>query len=83
MSAGLILSYDRDADILEIRFEKPRPSYGEEIGDGIFLIRAMDDHRMIGLTVVDFSHKQAGSGFALPIPCDVNEEDLTRLLQAA
>lgn len=82
MSANLILSYDRDADVLEVRFEKPRPSYGEEISEGIFLIRGMDDNKVIGLTVVDFSLKQKNQGLKLPIPCSINEEALAKL-QAA
>lgn len=82
MSENLILSYDKEADVLEVRLEKPCLSYGEEVGDGLFLIRSMEDDHVIGLTIVDFSMKQSGDGLILPIPCQINPKAMKQMSQA-
>jgi len=76
MSANLILSYDPEADVLEVRSEAPCPSYGEEIEDGVFAIRCMEDDRPIGYTVIGFAKRQAERGMALPMNCFIPAEAL-------
>ncbi len=83
MSENLILSYDREADVLEVRTEPPCPSYGEEIDDGLFVIRSMEDDHIIGLTVVDFSRKQADQGLKLPIPCEISQKIVNKITRSA
>lgn len=80
MSANLTLSYDAESDVLEIRSAAPCPSYGEEIDDGIFAIRRMDDDRPIGFTIIGFAGRQARDGFTLPIACRIKADALRELI---
>jgi len=80
MSRSLLVSYDKEADVLEIRSEEPAPSFGEEIQDGVFQIVREDDNRVIGLTVVDFAKRQTKGKpmLKLPIACDLSQLALVK-----
>ena len=75
MSGSLLVSYDKEADVLEIRSEEPAPSFGEEIQDGVYRIVRENDNRVIGLTVIDFAKRQVRGEqmLRLPIACDLTQ----------
>ena len=56
MDAGVWFHYDVDDDVLYLRLVKERetPSLGEETEDGLTVLRAEEDDRMVGLTVVNW-----------------------------
>ena len=82
MRAHLIVSYNRETDVLELRNEVPCPSYGKEIGDGVYLICREDDNRPIGLTILDFTKTYANGSLELPFECEFTPTAVKALQRA-
>jgi hypothetical protein len=79
MSAGLTVSYDNEADIMEIRSETGLESYGREIRDGFFVIYRIDNNEPIGFTILDFSKTFKGGPLHLPLKCKLGEKEIIEL----
>ena len=48
----VILNYDKDADILYISFDEPKPAASEEI-DGVLIRKDLKSKEIVGLTILD------------------------------
>jgi len=59
----LTTSYDADADVLYLSFGEPVPAYGEHLDEDVVLRHALDDDRIVGITVIGF--RQMGGVDAL------------------
>ena len=51
----LYLDYDRDADVLYIAFDKPKPAIGHDHESGAVQRRDVDTGEIVGYTIVNFS----------------------------
>jgi len=51
----LIMSYDREADVVYIRFGEPRKAVAEEIDPYVIVRRDPDSKEIVGITITDFS----------------------------
>jgi uncharacterized protein YuzE len=57
MEKKILISYDREADVVYLRFDRPIKAEAEEIGDGIFARYRPQTKELAGLTIVNFSKK--------------------------
>lgn len=51
------INRDVSGDVLYISFGEPRPSYSEEIGDGVYARYDMLTDELTGITILDFSKR--------------------------
>ena len=51
------LHYDEEGDYLEIFIEGQSPTYGEEIGDDITLIKSEQTGEVVGISILNFKHR--------------------------
>jgi len=51
----LHLDYDKEADVLYIAFDKPKPAIGYDHKSGAVQRRDMDTGEIVGYTIVNFS----------------------------
>ena len=49
------INYDNIANVLYISFGKPEPCVAEEIGNGGFIRRSIQDNEITGITILDFN----------------------------
>ena len=52
--------YDKDRDVLYISIGSPRPSYCEDLLDGILARYDIETDELTGLTIVGFAQEQKG-----------------------
>ncbi len=64
---------------MELRTEASCPSYGKEIGDGVFVILRTDDDQPIGFTVLDFAKTYANRAVTLPVECQMTARAIKQL----
>ena len=71
----LNLNLDIKNDILYIRFVDTSNSYGEEIENGLVVLRDMANDNITGITIFDFVKKyQENEVERLELPIDINFE---------
>jgi hypothetical protein len=58
-------NYDPANDVLYVTVGKPRPSYGEDLLDGVIARYDMETNELSGVTILDCSARFAGRGSAL------------------
>lgn len=51
------INHDKVGDVLYILFGSSRPSYADEIDDGIFVRYDMETDEVTGITILDFSKR--------------------------
>lgn len=56
-SVKLNMDYDPDHDILYISIGTPIPSYCDKDIEGVLFRKSMDDHKLSGVTIMDYSKK--------------------------
>ena len=57
MEKKIMISFDKQADVMYMSFGKPVKAEGEEIKEGIFARYDPKSRKLVGLTVVNFSKK--------------------------
>jgi len=62
MKNKLNIHYDKEADILELRFGKPTKSYFEEVEAGIFKRIDEKTKKIMGLTIISFMKRTGKIG---------------------
>jgi len=70
------VSYDREADFLEVFFEQGTSSLGEEVLPGVLLFRAVSDRRIVGFTIMGLVRRFPGLGW-LTIPLESTLPEVT------
>lgn len=78
MEKNLIgLSYDKESDVLYMSFGTPGFGIDEETEDGIFVRRDETDHKIIGLTIMDFEKRFSGKFIQiLPVALEYGKEGM-------
>ncbi len=73
MKGKMGLYYDEEGDYLEIYIEGTSPTYGEEIGNDITLIKKESTDEVVGITVLNFKKRTKSlEDIKLNLPFDVN-----------
>ena len=54
MNGAMNIYYDEEGDYLEIFIEGASPTYGEEIGDDITLLKSEKTNEVVGITILNF-----------------------------
>jgi uncharacterized protein YuzE len=57
MEKKILISFDKEADVMYISFGKPVKAEGEEIEEGVFARYDPKSRKLVGLTVVNFSKR--------------------------
>ena len=68
MEKKLMISYDKEADVMYLSFGEPAKAYGEEIDEGVFARYDPSSHELIGITIVNFSKKFGKKPRTLGVP---------------
>ena len=58
-------NYDANSDVLYMSIGTPRPSYSEDLLDGIIARYDMETGELTGVTILDYKARFAGKGSAL------------------
>ena len=65
--------YDEEGDYLEIFIEGHSPTYGEEVGDDITLLRSKTTDEVIGIGILNFKKRTKSlRDIKLNLPFEVN-----------
>lgn len=65
--------YDEEGDYLEIFIEHSSPTYGEEIGDDITLLKKEETGEVVGIGVLNFKKRtKALNDIKINLPFEVN-----------
>lgn len=73
MKGQMNIYYDQEGDYLEIFIAGSSPTYGEEIGDDITLIKKETTDEVVGVGILNFkSRTKSLSDLKLNLPFDVN-----------
>ena len=56
MERKILISYDKEADVMYLSFGEPVEAIAEEIDEGVFA-RYAQDQELVGLTIINFSQK--------------------------
>jgi uncharacterized protein YuzE len=56
----LVISYDKEADVVYLSFGKPRPSVSEEVDDYVVVRREPKTGRITGVTIMNFGRYFSG-----------------------
>lgn len=59
MGKRIIMSYDKDADVMYFSFGKPRKAVSEELGGGVVARYDPASKALVGFTVINFSKRFA------------------------
>ena len=57
MKEKILISYDKEADVVYLSFGAPVEAVSEEVEEGVFARYDPDSEELVGLTVVNFSKK--------------------------
>ena len=71
MDKKLMISYDKDADVMYLSFDEPAKAYGDEIDEGIFARYDPANHELLGVTIINFSRKFGKAPKAIGVPVRV------------
>ena len=73
MKGNMSIYYDEEGDYLEIFIEGSSPSYGEEIGDDITLLKNEESGDVIGIGILNFKKRARSlSDIKLKLPFEIN-----------
>lgn len=76
MPKKIKINHDQKGDVLYIVFGENRPSYAEDIGEGVYARYDMETDELVGITILDFSKRSKGELFDLIVTENiVSEED--------
>ncbi len=59
------VNHDTVADVLYIVFGENRPSYAEDIGEGVYVRYDMKTNELVGITILDFTKRAKGEVFKI------------------
>ena len=77
MKGKMNLYYDEEGDYLEIFIEENSPTYGEEIGDDITLLKKEETDEVVGLSILNFKKRTKSlHDIKLNLPFSVNFDEL-------
>lgn len=69
--------YDSEGDYLEIFIDGASPTYGEEIGDDITLIKKEENDEVVGIGILNFKKRTKSlQEIKLNLPFDINFSSL-------
>lgn len=68
MDQKIIISYDKEADVMYMSFGEPSKAYGDEVDEGVFARYNPSSHELIGFTIINFSRKFDKRPRAIGIP---------------
>ena len=69
--------YDEEGDYLEIFIEGQSPTYGEEIGDDITLLKSEKTGEVVGISILNFKQRTKSlQDIKLNLPFQVNFSSL-------
>ncbi len=57
MKGKMNIYYDEESDYLEIFVGEPRPDYGDEIADGVTLLKDEKTEEIIGVGILSFKKR--------------------------
>jgi len=69
------VNHDKVADVLYIVFGEARPSYAEDVGDGIYARYDMETDQLTGITILDFSKRSKSDLFNQIVSENILSED--------
>ncbi len=73
MKGKMNIHYNEEGDYLEIFIEGNSPSYGEEIGDDITIIKSEITNEVIGVGILNFKRRSKSiSDTRLNLPFEIN-----------
>jgi uncharacterized protein YuzE len=73
MEGKMNLHYDDEGDYLEIFIEGQSPTYGEEIGDDITLLKNEKTGEIVGISILNFKHRTSSlQHINLNLPFKIN-----------
>lgn len=73
MEGKMSIYYDEEGDYLEISIEGSSPTYGEEIGDDITLLKKESNNEVVGLGILNFRKRTKNlDEIKLDLPFKVN-----------
>ncbi len=73
MKGKISIYYDMVGDYLEIFIEGSNPTYGEEIGDDITILKREDSGEVVGVGILNFKIRAKEiSDLRLNLPFDIN-----------
>jgi uncharacterized protein YuzE len=73
MEGRMNLHYDEEGDYLEIFIEGQSPTYGEEIGDDITLLKSEETDDVVGISILNFKLRTKSlQHLNLNLPFNVN-----------
>ena len=67
--------YDQKNDVMYISLSNPRPSYSEELDDGIYLRYDMETDEFTGITIIGFSKRIDQLKF-IKMPCYIPFDEI-------
>lgn len=77
MKGKMSIYYDGEGDYLEIFVNGASPTYGEEIGDDITLIKKEETGEIVGVGVLNFKKRAKSlNDIKLNLPFDINFSSL-------
>lgn len=68
MDEEMIVSYDRQSDVLYFSYGEAREAISEESEDGVLIRRDPRSNEILGFTVIDFSRRFAQSDTPIILP---------------
>ncbi|THF83732.1 DUF2283 domain-containing protein [Cohnella fermenti] len=72
--------HDKTGDVMYIVFGDNRPSYSDDVGDGIYARYDMETDTLIGITILDYSKRLKGEVFDLIVSEKIVADDDQGLL---
>ena len=77
MKGKMNIYYDEEGDYLEIFIEGQSPTYGEEIGDDITLLKSEKTGEVVGISILNFKQRTKSlQDIKLNLPFQVNFSSL-------
>jgi len=84
---SLNYNYDCSHDVLYISIDTPRPSYGDDLSDGIIVRYDIDTDELTGVTILDCKTRYLGNDpdllgltARLKFPTDIDFEQATSVV---
>lgn len=72
MKGKLNLYYDDEGDYLEVTVGEPEAIYGEELGNGVTLMRDEESDEVVGVTILRFRERSKSlQDVSIHLPFDV------------
>ncbi len=73
MKGKMNIYYDEEGDYLEIFIGSKSPTYGEDIGEDITLLKSEETHEVVGIAILNFKARAKSlQDIQLNLPFEVN-----------